>query len=108
MYSLLVFIFAGLTIYLNQFKGDAIQIEPHFKESVKCFLVNIFKPPIFEVKKITGKKVNGFKFLNYITKWSELLENAPLLIILNLPKAYAEVSNRNIVDKQLEKYKFFE
>jgi hypothetical protein len=45
-------VFPGLAIYLDQFKGDPIQIEPDFKESDKSFLVNIFKPPIFEVKKL--------------------------------------------------------
>jgi atlastin len=99
--------FPGVAIYFDQFKGDPIQIEPHFKESVKCLLVNIFNPPIFEVKKIAGEKVNGFKFLNYIMKWAELLENAPEPIVFNLAKAYAEVSNRNLVDKLLEKYKSF-
>jgi hypothetical protein len=99
--------FPGVAIYLDQFKGDPIQIEPDFKESIKYFLVSIFKPPIFEVKKIAGEKVNGSKFLNYITKWSELLENTPQPIVFNLAKAYAEVSNRNLVDKQLEKYKSF-
>jgi hypothetical protein len=36
-----------------------------------------------------------------------LLENTPQPIVFNLAKAYAEVSNRNFVDMQLEKYKSF-